>query len=102
MRGLPAARFPAYWHGRYGAAQTPAVVRHVDARRRASPTWLGVAPPGSGRLGPRSTPVDQGFSSSRSVSCCCLNARSQLWAAARPRPVTLGGLLVLALSFVAV
>src|SRR5450631_4386123 len=44
MRGLPAARFPAYWYGRYGAAQTPAVVRHVDARRRASPTWRRSGP----------------------------------------------------------
>src|ERR1035438_8565561 len=75
MRGLPAARFPAYWHGRYGAAQTPAVVRHVDARRRASPTSLGVAPPAEGRRRPSSTTVDQEFSSSFSVSCCCLIER---------------------------
>ena len=36
---------------------------------------IGVAPPGSGRLRPRSTTVDQEFSSSFSVSCCCLIER---------------------------
>jgi GAF domain-containing protein len=65
--------------GLHDAAQTLAVVRHVDARHRVSPTWRRSDSPDSGRLRSRSATANQEFSGSSCYSAGLLTKIATKW-----------------------